>query len=100
MAGSVAVWVRIRRARRQKVDPDIIRGLGLPVPRAAQDQSRHLIGQRKWQEAITEIRKATGYSRRDARCIALALMYGCKVPTRMPRRPRTFNSRNSISSEG
>lgn len=59
----------------------------MPVPRTAQDRARNLVEQRGWTEAITEIREATGYSRRDARCIALALMYGWKIPAPMPGDP-------------
>lgn len=99
MTRSLAGWVRIRRARRQNWDSDIIRGLGMPVPRTAQDRARNLVEQRRWDDAITEIREATGYGRRDARCIALALMYGWKIPT-SPRRPRCLQAHGAIKPEG
>ena len=69
----------------------------MPVPRTAQDRARNLVEQRGWTEAITEIREATGYSRRDARCIALALMYGWKIPAPMPGRPPRRRSRGPIN---
>ncbi|GAB7109054.1 hypothetical protein JCM4814A_73680 [Streptomyces phaeofaciens JCM 4814] len=81
MKRSIGTWIRIRRARRQRWDADIIRALQIPVPRFTQERARQLIQQGKWQEAITEIREATDYDRRDARCVVLALTYGCKVPT-------------------
>ncbi|SDN04767.1 hypothetical protein [Actinacidiphila guanduensis] len=88
MIWSVAARVRIRRARRQHWDRDIIRGLGLTVPKSAQDRARELLRQRKFEEAIVEIRKATGYDRADARCVAHALMYRWKLPTPVRRRSR------------
>lgn len=97
VSGPVAARVRIWRARRQRWDSDIIRGLGMPVPRTAQDWARNLVEQRGWTEAITEIREATGYGRRDPRFIALALMYGWKIPTPMPGRPRRRRSRGPIN---
>lgn len=81
MIWSVAAWVRIRRARRQNWDRDIIRGLGLTVPKSAQDRAHELIQQRRFNEAIDEISEATGYDRRTARCASQALMYRWKLPT-------------------
>lgn len=86
MIWSAGAWARIRRARRRHWDPDIIRGLGLPVSKPAQEQARELIQQRKYEEAIAEIRAATGYDRRNARYVSQALMYGWKLP--IPIRPR------------
>jgi hypothetical protein len=81
MKWSIGTWIRVRRARQQRWDADINRALGIPVPRLTQERARQLIQQGKWQEAITEIREATGYDRRDARCVVLALSYGWKIPT-------------------
>ncbi|MFE6750793.1 hypothetical protein ACFVGM_33415 [Kitasatospora purpeofusca] len=53
----------------------------LPVPRSAQERARTLLQQRDWEGAISEIRTPTGYDRRDARCVALALTYAWKIPT-------------------
>jgi len=89
MIWSAAAWVRIRRAHRQNWDPDIIRGLGLPVPKSAQNRARELIQQRKFEEAIAQIGEATGYDRRNARCVSQALTYGWKLPTPIRRRWRT-----------
>lgn len=81
MKWSIGTWIRVRRARRQYWDADVIRGLGIAVPRLTQDRARRLIQQGKRQEAIAEIREATGYDRRDARCVVLALSYGWKIST-------------------
>lgn len=81
MNWSMGPRLRSWRARRQGWDPDIVRAVRLAVPRSAQDRARELIQQRNWEAAINEIRSATGYDRRDARCVALALMYAWKIPT-------------------
>jgi hypothetical protein len=72
--------LRARRAARQGWDPDIIQGLLVPVPAQAQQRARDLIKAKNWQDAIDEIRCASGRDRRDARCATLALMYGWRLP--------------------
>lgn len=98
MIWSVAAWVRIRRARRQTWDHDIIRGLALPVPKSVQDRARELIQQRKFEEAIVEIREATGYDRRNARCVSQALMYSWKLPTPIRCRSKQTRARAAAST--
>lgn len=76
-----ATWMRVRRARKKNWDPDIVRGLQLPVPKLVQQRAHALIQEKKWREAIAEIGTTTGYDAVDSRCVALALMYSWKVPT-------------------
>jgi hypothetical protein len=75
------VWrFRAWRLRRSGWDPDIVRALRLPVPQAVQDRAQQLIRNGEIPTAIDEIRASTGYGRRDARCVALALTYSVTVP--------------------
>jgi hypothetical protein len=53
----------------------------LPVPQAVQERARELVHQNKIEEAIKEIGASTGYERRDARCVALALLLSVTVPS-------------------
>lgn len=57
-----------------------MRALRLPVPRPTQERARDLVRQGDWHLAISEVRAATGYDRRDARCVVLALAYAWKLP--------------------
>ncbi|MFC8722935.1 hypothetical protein [Kitasatospora sp. NPDC057198] len=82
MRSPIGPMLRSWRAQKQNWDPDIAQALSLPLPRPAQERARALIQERDWEGAISEIRKATGYNRRDVRCIALALMYAWKIPHR------------------
>jgi len=92
MNWSLGPRLRSWRARRQGWDPDAVRALRLPVPRSAQDRAQELIQQGKVVTAINEIRSLTGYDRRDARCVVLALMCSVKIPTRPFRQPPDSSS--------
>jgi hypothetical protein len=77
------VWRR--RPDLEGLDPDIVRGMQIPVPAAVQARARVLVGRHELQEAIAEIRQATGYERHDARCVVLTMNFGLRVPTAPPR---------------
>jgi hypothetical protein len=96
MRWSLGARFRASRARRRGWDADIVRAMRLPVPQAVQERARELVQQNKIREAIEEIRVSTGYERRDARGVALALLFSVTVPTGRPRPSR--DERANISA--
>ncbi|MFD0267561.1 hypothetical protein ACFVGY_13320 [Streptomyces sp. NPDC127106] len=60
------------------------------MPKEAQELAQQLVQQQRYSAAIHEIARATGYDRRDSRCVVLALTYAVKVPL-----PRTSPTRRA-----
>ncbi|MFD3453850.1 hypothetical protein ACFWVC_16940 [Streptomyces sp. NPDC058691] len=93
MTWSIAAIWHAWTARRQGWDPDIVRALRLPVPSPVQDSARALIHAGRRNDAVDHVRQSTGYNRRDARCIALALQYGWRLPFPRGSRPARRSGR-------